>query len=265
MTTYEGGNLAGLQQKLTEFSTAVNPPLAPEGNSLSFSLALHPSLSTFSSSISYFSSPAPVGGPRHSLTLLLAPLPHFLFFLLSLATILIFLFFLVLFRFISDQAQITALLSVLKDTAKYHSTRVTEDQIRVIIKKLLVWPSANLLPVLDLIRLLFTHTHAAEIFGSVVSFWHPVSFPLPPPAFFFWCTKRELHPLSMKSCTILPLMLQLQQIPCSLWDVSQICSRYSHFLLHLALLLSPFYRSIIFSFILYSLITVSRYQAHASW
>ena len=83
MTTYEGGNLAGLQQKLTEFSTAVNPPLAPEGNSLSFSLALHPSLSTFSSSISYFSSPAPVGGPQHSLTLLQAPLPHFLLFTLT--------------------------------------------------------------------------------------------------------------------------------------------------------------------------------------
>jgi len=97
MTAYEGGNLAGLQQKLSEFAAAVTPPLAPE-----------------------------------------------------------------------DQAQVNALLNVLKDTSHYHSTRVTEDQIRIVIRKLLiVWPSANLLPVLDLLRLLFTHTHAAEILGSI--------------------------------------------------------------------------------------------------
>jgi len=96
MVVYEGGNIAGLQQKLTEFNAVVPQPLTN-----------------------------------------------------------------------AEQKEINNLITTLKDQARYHSSRVTEDQIRIVVKRLLQWPPPNLLPVLDLLRLLFVHTHAAETLASL--------------------------------------------------------------------------------------------------
>jgi len=103
MIAYEGGNIAGLQQKLTELNATVPQPLNE-----------------------------------------------------------------------ADQKAISALLAILKEPARYHSTKVTEDQMRIVVKRLLVWPPDALLPVLDLLRLLFTHTHATEILSSYK--WTPSLF-----------------------------------------------------------------------------------------
>lgn len=56
----------------------------------------------------------------------------------------------------------TKMIDVLKEEARYHATRIEEDQARLIRLKLLRWPVQQAAPVTDLLRKLATHVHAAE-------------------------------------------------------------------------------------------------------
>jgi len=56
---------------------------------------------------------------------------------------------------------LSSLLDLIKETSRYHSSKVREDHFKL-LAKLIGWPVASLFPVVDLLRLLVLHPHAAE-------------------------------------------------------------------------------------------------------
>jgi phospholipase A-2-activating protein len=65
----------------------------------------------------------------------------------------------------SDKRALTEILNMLRDTSKYHASKLGVEHYQLLIK-LTSWPHQYLFPVLDLLRLLFLHPHAAEVLAS---------------------------------------------------------------------------------------------------
>lgn len=62
----------------------------------------------------------------------------------------------------AEVEQIDALTRVLSETSYYHSSTVTSDQLRALLKPLQSWSAENLFPLYDVLRVLATHPHGAE-------------------------------------------------------------------------------------------------------
>ena len=68
----------------------------------------------------------------------------------------------------AEMGQIEHLARILNETSYYHSSRISESQLEVLYKILLSWPTVQLFPVYDMLRVVAIHPHGAETLASSV-------------------------------------------------------------------------------------------------
>ncbi|CAM8997567.1 unnamed protein product [Rhodiola kirilowii] len=62
-----------------------------------------------------------------------------------------------------DTARLNGIIKTLKDTSHYHSTKIADADITLLIKLLKSWPAAMVFPVIDVLRLTILHLNGASV------------------------------------------------------------------------------------------------------
>eukprot|EP00899_Mesostigma_viride_P019018 jgi/Mesvir1/27117/Mv20795-RA.2 len=66
----------------------------------------------------------------------------------------------------ADLAALSSMAATLKNTSRYHASRLTDPELSLLANLLLHWPPALVFPVLDLLRMVVLHPHGAEQLAS---------------------------------------------------------------------------------------------------
>jgi hypothetical protein len=104
----------------------------------------------------------------------------------------------------AEKANVDEIVKILEQENRYHATTFDKKHFQT-LSKLLTWPAAQMLPVLDLIRMSLMHPHAAEYFST-----QPAGTPCFP-SFSARCLARSLTPLPF--CTVIDRIAELLTPP----------------------------------------------------
>lgn len=65
-----------------------------------------------------------------------------------------------------EESTLGSLIAVIKNTSNYHLSKISENHLELLQKKLLLWPLEYVFPVIDLVRMTLMHSSMQPFFGS---------------------------------------------------------------------------------------------------
>ncbi|PHT42102.1 hypothetical protein CQW23_20956 [Capsicum baccatum] len=69
----------------------------------------------------------------------------------------------------ADMSRLASILHVLKDTSHYHSSKLSDDDVIMVLKLLKSWPLTMLFPVIDILRMIILHADGAAVLSKHVN------------------------------------------------------------------------------------------------
>jgi phospholipase A-2-activating protein len=109
-----------------------------------------------------------------------------------------------------EEGQLSGLLTLIKNTDNYHLTKITDVHFELLQKKLLLWPTEYLFPVIDVVRMMIMHPSTQALFGTYETGTHSKSVL---GASFFTNIIRCVKPTSPDS-----LLITTLRCMCNLYD-----------------------------------------------